>query len=102
MGILLPTADNLKPVVRDAHIVCDEKGCRIVAKTEEPIPNYHENSLKKIGKDTWMARITDQWLPIPAEAAKALGWEDGDEIELFPSHGQVILRKKGALQDGGR
>lgn len=65
-------------------------------------PKQLEPRLKepiKIGEDRWITRIQLDWLPLPAEAMAKLGWQEGDEIELFPTHNQVVLRKKGALSD---
>ena len=56
--------------------------------------------LKEIREGVYLARITNDWLPLPTEALKQLGWTEGTEIELLPiMNGQVVLRKKDALKD---
>ena len=47
----------------------------------------------------YLAKIQDDWLPLPSAFIKQLGWKEGDEIEMFPTHEQVILRRKDALKD---
>ncbi len=37
------------------------------------------------------ARITDDWLPLPAETLKALGWGEGDIIDIEQVGDAVVL-----------
>ena len=45
----------------------------------------------------WITRVQDEWLPLPAEALKHLGWIQGTEVEMFPIAGtqQIIIRRRG-------
>ena len=48
----------------------------------------------------YLAKITDQWLPLPEALVQQLGWHEGDTLELMPiMNGQVVIRKKDALKD---
>ena len=45
----------------------------------------------------WISRIDGEWLPIPTEALKELGWVQNTEVEMFPIAGtqQIIIRRRG-------
>lgn len=56
---------------------------------------------RKLADGVWVCKMTDDWLPFPAEALAQLGWKEGDELELVPIMGdshvkQLIIRKKGS------
>ena len=64
-----------------------------------PPPDITEQ--QKVGPNRWVSRITDDWLPFPAEALEQLGWKEGDELELIPLAAdnvvkQMLVRKKDA------
>ena len=50
-------------------------------------------------KGHYTTKITDGWIPVADAALQEAGLKDGDAVDYFVSHGQVVIRKKGALQD---
>ena len=58
--------------------------------------------MTKAGK-VWICRVMGDWLPLPEEALKELGWVEGTEVEMFPIAGtqQIIVRKRGYNNDEG-
>ena len=51
---------------------------------------------------SWVCRIMDDWLPLPAAAVSALGWTEGTEVEILAiANGQIVIRKVGSLSDEG-
>ena len=54
----------------------------------------------EIRKDTYIAKLIDNWIPLPEKLIAKLGWKEGEELECIQlMNGQVILRKKGAMSD---
>jgi hypothetical protein len=47
---------------------------------------------------TYRVRLTDDWLPLPTALLAALGWREGDAIELEVVEGVVIATR--APEDG--
>ena len=41
----------------------------------------------------YLSKIMNDWLPLPEALLKELDWNEGDQIELFQTHGQIIARK---------
>lgn len=41
-------------------------------------------------------RLTDDWLPLPAATLTALGWIEGDQIELEVVEGALIATRTSA------
>lgn len=36
----------------------------------------------KTAHGTWIVRLTDDWLPLPADLLAALGWREGDHVDI--------------------
>lgn len=42
-----------------------------------------------------IVKLVDDWLPIPDEMLRHLGWTEGTEVEFVPlANKQVVIRKK--------
>jgi bifunctional DNA-binding transcriptional regulator/antitoxin component of YhaV-PrlF toxin-antitoxin module len=39
-------------------------------------------------------RLTDDWLPLPEPVLRALGWREGDQLELEVVDGTLIVTLK--------
>jgi bifunctional DNA-binding transcriptional regulator/antitoxin component of YhaV-PrlF toxin-antitoxin module len=46
----------------------------------------------------YRARITDEWLPFPAELLAELGWKEGDEINVDIAGDVLVLTKVGEAE----
>lgn len=43
-------------------------------------------------------KLTDDWVPLPTDILRHLGWANGDVLDVIPLvNGQIVIRKKGAL-----
>lgn len=42
---------------------------------------------------TARARLTDDWLPLPVPVLAALGWGEGDQLELEVADGILVVQK---------
>lgn len=47
--------------------------------------------------DRWTVRMTDDWLPLPAELLSRLGWQEGDEIEIEVVGTSLILSRTSSV-----
>lgn len=45
-----------------------------------------------------IARITDDWLPLPAAVLQKLGWKDGDFLEIEFSGDTIIVYRAVSIQ----
>ena len=53
----------------------------------------------QVSANKWTAKIQLDWLPLPAEVIKELGWKEGEELEILPiENNQVVIRKKDTLK----
>ncbi len=44
-------------------------------------------------------KLTNEWIPVPATLLAALKWRENEELELFITHDQLVVRRKGFASD---
>lgn len=47
----------------------------------------------------YLTKLTNDWLPLPAPIIKELDLKEGDELECFVTHNQLIVRKAGSTAE---
>lgn len=93
MRLDLPTVDDLRAEIKAANmdVVCDERGCRMVKREKSEERQETEGAY-------YNTVIQDGWIPVSEQALQEAGLKDGDQVEYWVTHGQIILRKRGLLR----